>query len=74
MADDAYRRGDVDIQFLERRADLMEPGPDPERELQVAVAAALAEDSARRSRRPAVAVDGGESGAWARLARHESLR
>lgn len=74
MADEAYRAGDVDIQFLERRGDLTEPRADPDRELQVALAAALAEDAARRSRRPAVAVDAGDAGAWARLARREGLR
>ncbi len=74
MDDDAFQRGDVDIQFLERRGDLMEPRPDAERELQLAVAAALAEDAARRARRPLVSADGDGPGAWGRLARREALQ
>jgi hypothetical protein len=74
MDDDAFQRGDVDIQFLERRGDLMEPRPDAERELQLAVAAALAEDAARRARRPLVSADGDGPGLWGRLARREALQ
>ncbi len=74
MDDEAFQQGDVDIQFLDRRSDLLEPRPDTDRELQLAVAAALAEDAARRARRPLVTADGDGSGAWGRLARQEALR
>ncbi len=85
MDDDAYRRGDVDIQFLERRADLIAP-PAGDADLEVIVAAALAEDVARQSRRPAATANGsgtvegaaaeggGTEGGWAWAARRESLR
>jgi acetyl-CoA carboxylase, biotin carboxylase subunit len=73
MADDAYRRGDVDIQFLDRRPDLLTPAPDDALAEQLAIAAALAEDEARRSRRPPVAAETGGSSGWARAGRLESL-
>ena len=73
MRDEAFRRGEVDIQFLDRRPDLLQADAG-HAELQVAVAAALAEDEARRSRRPAIARDGVTASDWARLARREALR
>ena len=73
MRDEAFRRGDVDIQFLDRRPDLMQP-ESGHAELSVAVAAALAEDAARRSRRPSIAADGGPASEWGRLARREALQ
>jgi acetyl-CoA carboxylase biotin carboxylase subunit len=72
MRDPAYCRGEVDIQFLDRRPDLAEPaalGAD----LGVVVAAALAEDAARRAGKPVVAVEGNGSSEWMRLARREAL-
>ncbi len=74
FADPEFRAGEVDIQFLDRRADLLQPAPSPEEVLQLAVAAALAEDEARRTRRPAVAGDDGASDAWTRQALLEGLR
>jgi acetyl-CoA carboxylase biotin carboxylase subunit len=74
MADPAFEEGEIDIQFLDRRPDLLQPGPGPEEVRRLAVAAALAEDEARRSRRPGVGDDEslGPSGeAWLRSGRLE---
>ncbi len=73
MRDPAYCRGEVDIQFLDRRPELAQPaaiGSD----LAVIVAAALAEDAARRAGKPTVATDGNGESEWMRLARSEALR
>ena len=51
MADPAFREGEIDIQFLDRRPDLLQPAPGPDDVRRLAVAAALAEDQARDSRR-----------------------
>jgi acetyl/propionyl-CoA carboxylase alpha subunit len=74
MSDDAFRKGEIDIQFLERRADLLSQATSPDRVRDLAVAAALAEHEARHARRPAATADGGPSSDWARLARSEGLR
>jgi acetyl-CoA carboxylase, biotin carboxylase subunit len=74
FADRAFQDGDLDIQFLERRPDLAQPAPSNDDLLQLAVAAALAEDDARRHRRPAVAGDDHGSEGWSRAARLEPLR
>jgi len=74
LADPAFQEGDLDIQFLERRADLSQPSPSPDDILRLAVAAALAEDHARRTRRPAVSADDAADGAWLQRARLEGLR
>jgi acetyl-CoA carboxylase biotin carboxylase subunit len=74
LADQAFQDGDLDIQFLERRTDLSQPSPSPDDILRLAVAAALAEDHARRTRRPAVSADDGGDGAWLQRARLEGLR
>jgi acetyl-CoA carboxylase biotin carboxylase subunit len=74
FADPAFRDGEIDIQFLERRADLTDAKPDAAMELELAIAAALAEQESRDARRPAVAGDGGPSGAWGRQARLDALR
>jgi acetyl-CoA carboxylase biotin carboxylase subunit len=74
LADPAFQAGDIDIQFLERRPDLAQPQlADPEL-IRLAVAAALAEDHARRSRRPVVGGDERGSDAWTERARREALR
>jgi acetyl-CoA carboxylase biotin carboxylase subunit len=74
FADPAFRAGEIDIQFLDRRADLLEPAAGPDLELDLAVAAALAEDEARRARRPVVG-DAQTTGAmWAHQARLDGLR
>lgn len=79
MSDPAFRRGEIDIQFLERRSDLFTPAPDPAVDLRVAIAAALAEDRLRQAQRPAVATEGGSAAvpgqqSWVRAARREGLR
>ena len=50
LLDRAFGRGEIDIQFLDRRGDLLIPAPDPARDLRLAVAVALAEDQRRQSR------------------------
>ena len=74
MADAEFRRGEVDIQFLDRRPDLLTPALPDGLALALAVAAALAEDEVRALRRPTVA--GGEEAAshWLQRARVEGLR
>jgi acetyl-CoA carboxylase, biotin carboxylase subunit len=74
LADPAFQEGDLDIQFLERRPDLSQPAPSPDDILRLAVAAALVEDHARRTRRPAVSADDAGEGAWLQRARLEGLR
>ncbi|HSE27285.1 MAG TPA: acetyl-CoA carboxylase biotin carboxylase subunit [Gemmatimonadales bacterium] len=73
VRDAEFRAGQVDIQFLDRRPDLLGTPDDEGMTRVIAVAAALAEDDARRSRKPAVApvADGGR---WAEAARREALR
>jgi len=74
LDDPDFRAGEIDIQFLERRADLIAPALDDAELTDLAVAAALAEEGARRSRRPVVAEGDDEAGAWLRQARLEGLR
>jgi acetyl-CoA carboxylase, biotin carboxylase subunit len=74
MTDPEFRKGEIDIQFLDRRADLLAPSDSPGRMLDLAVAAALAEDHARQVRRPAAGTETGSSSEWARQARSEGLR
>jgi acetyl-CoA carboxylase biotin carboxylase subunit len=74
MADAAFRDGDIDVQFLERRADLLRPALSQAAAVRCVIAAALAEDEARRLRRPAVAPDDGVTSAWLQRARREALR
>jgi acetyl-CoA carboxylase biotin carboxylase subunit len=74
MSDPAFREGRIDIQFLERRADLLAAASAPDRLRDLAVAAALAEDEARQTRRPVLVADPGVGNEWARQARSEGLR
>jgi acetyl-CoA carboxylase biotin carboxylase subunit len=74
LADPAFQAGDIDIQFLDRRPDLAQPQLADGELVQLAVAAALAEDEARRARRPAVGGDERGGDAWTQQARHEALR
>ncbi|HEX3275898.1 MAG TPA: acetyl-CoA carboxylase biotin carboxylase subunit [Gemmatimonadales bacterium] len=74
LADPAFAEGEIDIQFLDRRPDLAQPGLGEEEVLRLAVAAALAEHDARGARLPVVtAEDQGGSG-WLQRARLESLQ
>ncbi|NNG16483.1 MAG: acetyl-CoA carboxylase biotin carboxylase subunit [Gemmatimonadales bacterium] len=75
LDDPAFRSGEFDIQFLDRRPDLLSPPHDPELATAIAVAAALAEDDARRARRPTVAdAAAAASSAWIRVGRKDALR
>jgi acetyl-CoA carboxylase, biotin carboxylase subunit len=74
MADAAFARGEIDIQFLDRRADLTGVDHSPDRAAHLAIAAALAEDEARRSRRPPVTAPASGSSEWGRQARSEALQ
>jgi acetyl-CoA carboxylase biotin carboxylase subunit len=74
LADADFLAGLIDSQFLDRRPDLLEAPVPAERLVELAVAAALAEDEARQSRRPAVADPGQGGTAWLRAARTEGLR
>jgi acetyl-CoA carboxylase biotin carboxylase subunit len=74
LADPEFRSGAIDIQFLDRRADLLRPPVDEQRDRRIAVAAALAEAAHRLIRKPSVAGEGAERSAWAAQARLEALR
>jgi acetyl-CoA carboxylase, biotin carboxylase subunit len=74
LADPAFRRGDIDIQFLERRQDLVTPTLGDDAAVRVAIAAALAEDAARRSRKPVVADGGRAESRWLESGLREGLR
>jgi acetyl-CoA carboxylase biotin carboxylase subunit len=74
LADPEFRRGAFDIQFLERRQDLLVSAADDQRDLRIAVAATLAEEERRAARKPSVASDGEERSAWTTQARLDALR
>jgi acetyl-CoA carboxylase biotin carboxylase subunit len=74
LADPAFREGAIDIQFLERRADLIAPAPERAVLERLAVAAALAEDERRRVQKPEIANGGAGGTAWRAQARREGLR
>ena len=74
LADSAFRAAEIDIQFLERRDDLMRPAPAEGAAFDLAIAAALAEDESRRVRRPAVSIEESGESQWARHARLHALR
>jgi acetyl-CoA carboxylase, biotin carboxylase subunit len=74
MSDPDFARGDIDIQFLDRRPDLSGPDRLSDRIEQLAIAAALAEDEARQTRGPLPNSNGNTSGEWGRQARSEALR
>lgn len=76
LLDDAdFQAGRIDIQFLERRADLLEPTPDAALVLRLAVAAALLEDERRQGRRVTTSsTEVGDNPAWRAAARREALQ
>jgi acetyl-CoA carboxylase biotin carboxylase subunit len=75
VADAAFRAGEIDIQFLDRRADLLAPALTEEESVRLAIAAALAEDEARALKRPVVTGDGRLAAShWLHQARREGLR
>ncbi len=74
LADSDFRAGRIDIQFLERRPDLIPAAPGEELIERLAVVAALAEEERRQRQKPAVAVDDQASSAWLARGRAEGLR
>ena len=74
MADAEFREGEIDIQFLERRPDLATPALTESEAVDLAIAAALAEDEARSLRRPAVSDGERPASRWLEHARIEGLR
>ena len=74
LADADFRAGRIDIQFLERRPDLIVAAPDDELIARLAVTAALAEDERRQRQKPVVAVDDQAASAWLARGRAEGLR
>ncbi|MEP6572650.1 MAG: acetyl-CoA carboxylase biotin carboxylase subunit [Gemmatimonadota bacterium] len=74
LHDEAFLRGEIDSQFLDRRPDLLAPPAAVPYTLALAVVAALAEDDARRVRRPVVADDAAGAGEWARAGRREGVQ
>jgi acetyl-CoA carboxylase, biotin carboxylase subunit len=82
MEDDEFRRGAIDITWLERRLDsLVRVAPPAEAEIAAAVAAALLAERDRQARRPGTAAGGNGAPAagspasgWSRAARLEGLR
>ena len=77
LDDPAFIAGEIDIQFLERRGDLLDAViPDADASA-IAIAAALAENEARGARKPAVAAAGAAGSAqsrWAAEARRDGLQ
>jgi acetyl-CoA carboxylase biotin carboxylase subunit len=74
LADPEFQSGEIDIHFLGRRPDLLSPALSESGVADLAIAAALAEDEARRSRQPTVAADDRSGIAWLQSARLEGLR
>jgi len=74
LADPAFQAGEIDSQFLDRRPDLLEAPVSDDRLLELVVAAALAEEEARQSQRPAVAEAHEAATTWLRTGRVEGLR
>ena len=76
LHDPDFCRGEVDVQFLERRTDLLEPTPDAERDLGAAIAAGLAQHESRTvGRSDGRMVGEGEAGSpWAQAGRLDALR
>ncbi|MBA3894760.1 MAG: acetyl-CoA carboxylase biotin carboxylase subunit, partial [Gemmatimonadales bacterium] len=74
MADQEFREGEIDIQFLDRRPELASPALTERQVLELAVALALAENEARSVRRPSVSDGRGAGSQWLDRARVEGLR
>jgi len=78
MEDEEFRRGAIDIQWLERRLDSLVHAPPPrEQVVAAAIAAALLAERDRVARSPRVAAataGASDQSAWARLARQQGLR
>lgn len=77
FSDPAFVAGEMDIQMLERRADLLQSAPADAEVLRLAVAGALLEDARRSARLPGgggVTATASPPSAWRDAARREGLR
>ncbi|HEX5632672.1 MAG TPA: acetyl-CoA carboxylase biotin carboxylase subunit [Gemmatimonadales bacterium] len=74
MADEAFREGAFDIQFLERRPDLLGVQEDAHALRDLAIAVALAEDEARERHAPPPPGSNGGTTPWVQGARRDALR
>jgi acetyl/propionyl-CoA carboxylase alpha subunit len=74
LADPEFRAGAFDVQFLDRRPDLTARAPTDGVVERLAIAAALAEDERRRSRRPVVSNGAEPTSAWLAAGRRDALR
>lgn len=74
LADQGFRRGAIDIQYLELNQHLIAGTPDGAREVGIAIAAALAEHERRDQARPAVASAADGPSAWLHAGRRDGLR
>ncbi|HXW96479.1 MAG TPA: acetyl-CoA carboxylase biotin carboxylase subunit [Gemmatimonadales bacterium] len=74
LDDPDFQASRIDSQFLDRRPDLLAPVRDEARLRALAVAAALAEDEARQTRRPLVAEDSAGHSRWLDAGRVEGRR
>jgi acetyl-CoA carboxylase biotin carboxylase subunit len=74
FADPAFQAGEVDIQFLERRTDLLAPAIDPSRDAALVVAAALLEDARRQEPSLSVGPEHVGRSPWLEAARRDGLR
>jgi acetyl-CoA carboxylase biotin carboxylase subunit len=74
LADDAFIKSEIDSQFLDRRSDLLGAVIPGDRRVALAVAAALAEDEARQSRRPLLGNGAPAGSRWLEAGRREGLR
>jgi acetyl-CoA carboxylase biotin carboxylase subunit len=78
LADPDFVAGKIDIQFLERRPDLLSVADTEAEATQLAIAAALLEEDRRRARKPATVSEGTASArptsAWREAARRDGLR
>ncbi len=71
--DPAFQAGEIDIQFLDRRSDLVGAPPSDQLVERLAITAALADDERRRSRKPLVADGDDRPGRWLLAARRDAL-
>jgi acetyl-CoA carboxylase biotin carboxylase subunit len=69
-----FLAGEIDSQFLDRRPELLDPSTASAHVTAMAVAAALAEEEARQSRKPVVTQDETMRSQWLATARLEGLR
>jgi acetyl-CoA carboxylase biotin carboxylase subunit len=76
LADSDFCQGEIDIQFLERRTDLIAPVQDVARDHRIAIAVALAEAERRAAASPvSSAAEAGSNGdAWMESVRLDALR